>query len=767
MHERLNQILSYLISGSDISKIMNPDNIVFVSNITMELLNKDTLDEYDQMCASTIISISQIVYNNTDRSVLFLDDGVYDLLLEKYKNYDSNFQVGAPVIDFNQDGESTRDSNFIQPILFMDNPQYYIENGLYWNELTCAPPIHESMFYEVDRNSGVILSKKNINVPHMYPKLVGSLDKCKFTLDKEAIEKDAYEDANVKIFERDFLAKHLQMGLIDTTTKFQMIAELKYDGVSVEADVTHEILSARSRGDANADIAADLSDIFAGYRFPHAPELSKDEAFGMKFEAIMSYINLDKMGRLKGKSYKNSRNGIIGLLGSSDAYNYRDLITLVPLATSIEGIDRVTEIEFLNKYYNSGEYLRYAVLEGNYYEILFQVHRFVQEAEAMRNMLPFMYDGVVISYRDPKIIEALGRENSINKYSMAIKFNPLVREAIFTGYTYTIGQDGIITPMIHYTPVEFYGTIHTKSSGHSYKRFMDLGLAIGDIIKVEYTNDVMPYITKPEVNNNFTNPNPPEVFPTHCPFCGENVLINASGKSAICPNKKCPERVISKMANMMDKLNLKDFGEETFRFLGTKSLSELMNYTYEDVKSLGPLNAEKLIQRITDIRNTPMHDYKLMGSIGFTGIAIETWRKILSEIPMPTIMNASDDELFEKLISIRGIGGVIAKTIVTERHDLEDDIFTIFSLPNRIISYGAKQTGKVIRFTGCRPDEELEAYLESKGCDARGNAGVTKATDILVVPYTGFSSSKTSKVREDAIIVDMAEFSANPDKYIL
>ena len=763
MHERLNIILQKLLSG-DLS-VLSSDNIIQVSEDAIDLLNKPVLDEYDVMCANIIINISQIVYNNTDRSILFLEDGIYDLLLEKYKEYDKGFQVGAPVIRFNQDGEAISEREFIEPMTFIDNPQDFIQSSLYYEDLIKSPPMDMNLFKEVDRNSGRVISKRNVNVPHMYPKLVGSLDKCKFTLDSEAMEKDSYDLDNVKIFERDFLAKHLQMGLIDMQTPFELVAELKYDGVSVEADVTHKIISARSRGDANNDIAADMTDIFGGYEFPYAPRMNDSEAFGMKFEAIISYTNLDKMGALKGRYYKNSRNGIIGLLGSSDAYDYRDLITLIPLATSIEGIDRVEEIEFLNKYYNSGEYLRYSILSGTYTEILFQVYKFVKEAEIMRNMLPFMYDGVVISYRDPKIIEALGRENSINKYSMAIKFNPLVREAVFTGYSYTVGQDGTVTPMIHYTPVEFYGTIHTKSSGHSYARFMDLGLAKGDIIQIEYTNDVMPYVTKPPVQSNFVNNNPPEIFPVNCPYCGTPIIINESGKSATCPNMKCPERVIAKMANMMAKLNLKDFGEETFRYLKTTSLSQLLNYTYDDVKDLGHLTAEKLIARINEVRSTPLYDYKIMGSIGFTGIAIETWKKILNVIPLMTIVSNSDEELYIKLKSLKGIGDVTARTIVKERHDLSDDISEILSLPNLIMSYGLK-SGKTIRYTGCRPDENLTAYLTSKGFDARPDAGVTKNTDILVVPYIGFSSSKMNKIGEDTKVVDMAAFKANPDMFL-
>lgn len=763
MHERLNRILQQLLSG-DLT-CMSSDNIIFVAECAIDLLNKSVLNEYDQMCANTIIMISQIVYNNTDKSVLFLDDGIYDLLLEKYKEYQKNFQVGSPIIKFDQNGEMINESEFLEPMLFIDNPHRFVEESLYFDDLIKQPELDSRLFVNPDRNSGKLISKKNVKVPHMYPKLVGSLDKCKFVLTKEAIERKAFEDNNVKIFERDFLAKHLQMGLIDMETPFELIAELKYDGVSIEADVTHKILSARSRGDVNEDIAADMSDIFKDYRFPYAPEMDDSEAFGMKFEAIISYINLDKLGRLKGKYYKNSRNGIIGLLGSSDAYDYRDLITLIPLATSIEDIDRVEEIEFLNKYYHSGEYLRYSILKGNYVEILYQVYRFVKEAETMRNMLPFMYDGVVISYRDPKIIQALGRENSINKYSVAIKFNPLVREAVFTGYTYSIGQDGIVTPMVHYTPVEFYGTIHTKSSGHSYKRFIDLGLAIGDIIQIEYTNDVMPYVTKPTVQINFNNPNPPEQFPKKCPYCNEELVINESGKSAICPNKKCPERVVAKMTNMMSKMNLKDFGEETFRFLGTKSLSQLLNYNYEDVKNLGTITADKMLERINEIKTTPIYDYKIIGSIGFTGIAVETWRKILNAIPLIDIFTDEDEILYTKLRQIKGIGKVIAETIVSERYDFSEDISMIISMPNIITSFGL-EAGKIIRYTGCRPDEDLTNYLTAKGYDARPDASVTKNTNVLVVPYIGFSSVKTSKVGESTIIVDYAAFKANPDMYV-
>ena len=275
MIQRLNDILHRLMNG-DLS-CLNSENIIFVSDIAMKILDTPVLDETMVAIMNQIIQISQIVYNNTDRDVLFLEDGVYDLLLEKDKEYNKNFQVGGPVVSFNQNGEFIdKTKEMIDPIIYIDNADEFINNSLYYDDLNRQPPLDNKLDYTVyPEDPSKTFIKKNVNIPHMYPKLVGSLDKCKFTLNKEAVDRGVFDDPNVKIFERDFLAKHLQMGLIDMTTPFELVAELKYDGVSVEADVTNEILSARSRGDANADMAADMSYIFKGYRFPYAPEIPK------------------------------------------------------------------------------------------------------------------------------------------------------------------------------------------------------------------------------------------------------------------------------------------------------------------------------------------------------------------------------------------------------------------------------------------------------------------------------------------------------------
>lgn len=753
----LDNLIEYVSKGE--LSVLDVPTVKYINDKTMEILSTKDLSTFQYQVGNKILQLSNILYNNTNRAVLPLDDGVYDLLIIKVGNV-----VGAPpttpVFD---DTFNARDKEheLINPVSFVDREK--VQDFLYYNDIGGYRPYRWVIPVRFEREP---TTRRTLDTAHNYPELVGTLDKCKFVLNNDARERGVFDDDNVQVFERDFIQKHLAMGILQPDRVFTMVAELKYDGVSVEGDVTNVLLGARSRGDTANDIATDLTPILGGYLFPDAPEIPSEEAFGMKFEAILTKSALIDLSMRKGRPYKNCRNAMQGILGALDGYKYRDLVTLVPLATSL-GIDRLTEIEFMNKYYNTGEPLRYAVLHGTYVEILFQVKRFLEEAEYLREFLPFMYDGIVVSYVDQDIIRALGRVDSVNKYSMAIKFNPLVKQAQFLGYGYTVGQKGNITPMIHYTPVEFYGTIHSKSTGHSYQRFCELDLRIGDILNIEYTNDVMPYVTKADVEANMINATKtrPEQFITHCPSCSERLIMSKSGKSVQCINLKCPDRNLARVVNMLQKLNLKDFSDESLRAIGKTSLKELMILKREDlIDVLGEVNSQKFIDRMTELQTRPIEDYKIVGAIGFTGLAQEKFRVILQEIPLELLIQLDEIALNATLTAIKGIGPQAARTICDEREFFMDDLLIIASMPNVIRTQG-RTLGKSIRFSGVR-DQELEELLVSKGFDASSVKGVTRATDILIVPDLNYKSGKTSKVGPDTKIVPINDFKNNLEAYL-
>lgn len=720
------------------------------------------LDVYMKLCNA--------IYNNFD-SMTIIDDGIYDMLMEIYKSvFPDTYQIGAiPVnIDFTGsiEPDEVPDGTYC-PFMTIDfDKGESIDQWLFADNLLVPTHVDPRFFdMSVDRTKYPINEKTTLTVPHKYPKLVGTLDKCKFTLIREAVEAGVEDDPTIKIFERDFLGKHLQMGIIDYN-HIELLLELKMDGMSVEADVNNKIISARSRGDTGLDLADDLTTVFKDYEFPNCPEM--DESFGMKFECIITKTNLERLAALKGRPYKNARNGVIGLIKSLDAYAFRDLVTLVPLETSLD-VDPITEVKFMNQYYTKDVSLPYAYVSGDYNSVLYQVYRFVKEAEKCKPIMNYLYDGIVVHYIDPNIRAILGRQNSVNQYSVAIKFNPMKKKTVFRGYTFTVGQDGRITPMAHYDPVEFLGTIHTKSSCHSYGRFKELRLGVGDIIEVTYVNDVMPYVTRPysdDYTEEFSRETTPEQFPTHCPCCGTPLAFfnGGAGDSAICPNLNCEGRRIARLANMMDKLNFKGFGEATIVKLGILSFTELMTIDGNIViEKLGEKNGMKFINMREQFRNTPIPDYRIIGALGFTSVATETWKKILRQIPIDALISRPTQDVYLELVGIKGIGKVTAEVVSNELPAFYRDIDTIRKLPKLQFTYATRQI--TIRWTGCR-DQELEDALTNLGYDANSKSGVTKATDLLIVPYTGYSSTKMNKIGPNTIIVAVDEFKKNMNYYL-
>lgn len=756
--------------NQNLNTVYDIRNIATLSTICKYILDKDTLDKIDLELLSGIIDIANITYNNTDRDILPIEDGVYDLLLEKYKKYNENYQIGAKPIEFTPSKvdselkELNKISERYEPIKFVtDEEQEKIDEMLFpeilykQKEFGIPDMMYQPIRFEYD---DMYITKRLRNTSHEHPELVGTLDKCKFVLNKEAIERDVFNDSNVKILERDFFQPIIESGIMNMNDQYVMILELKYDGISVEADIDDgRIVSARTRGDTNESVASDLTPILGDYIFPNA-YCQGIEPFGMKFEAIMTKPNIEKLSQMKGVKYVNARTAMIGLQGSSDARKYRELITLIPLATTLKDeygnpIDRLVEIEFMNKYFCRSQLLRFSVITGNYVSLLYQIKKFVEEAEFARTFLPFMYDGVVLSFYDPNIRARLGRKNSVNKYSVAIKFNAMKRLTIFLGYTFEVGQNGIITPMIHYQPVEFIGTIHTKSTGNSYERFKELNLKVGDVVAVEYINDVMPRVTSLDIEQNRCNPNEPFKFPTLCPECGVPLVESESGKSMFCSNIQCKGRAYKRMESMMSKLGIKDFAYESIKTLQITSFRDLMMADDSKLSILGPNDKVNLKMQLLALERNPIYDYKIIGSLGFKDTAIKTFKLFFENYDINDFDEWFDhkhtfEEVCNKFLWIKGIGEKTLKTIYDEypfyKKDIEYIMMYFNIIPYRLENHNSKE----IVFTGFR-DMELSKQLEELGFDANPNNNLTKSTYLLIIPTDSFTSSKIAKAQKYGI----------------
>lgn len=744
MNSDLVNIYNQILSGNPII----PDNIrQIMIDKSMECINKQKIEQQDYNDIMLIIQISNALYNNGANITLPLDDPIYDALIVLCKVQGLQYPVGAPPIVFNiepvakqnYDLLDTGDKGPKEVVRIIPNK----DKMMYFHPLTrnYTLPIEEDFIVHHDNT---LVKKKSRNVSSNY-NMCGTLDKCKYTLKADALADGVLDDKTVQIFERDFLRAHVQQGIINPG-HIKLIASLKYDGVSVEEEVAgHKIVFACTRGDTSNNEASDLTPILGGMEFSRAKGIvDESEVFGIKFEYIVTENNLKRIAQDFGKTYANPRNGVIGLLGGLDARMYRDYLTPIPLESSLN-IDRLTELDFLNKFYTKNISMRHEVIEGDYTQVLFMVSQFVKNANELRDYMGFQYDGVVIEYADEAIRQRLGKRGSVPRYATAIKFNPLRRVSTFTHYTYSVGQDGRVVPMAHFRPVEFFGAIHDKTTAHSLKRFIDLGLRCGDKVNLTLINDVIVYITKADDRANDTNPNPLEEFPTKCPCCGSDLVVTDSGNSAICPNFFCNEKVIGRLTNLFKKLNIKDFSSESIRALGVNWLRELYQLPKETViEKLGEANGIKFLQRLEDMRRTKFSDYRILGSIGFTSIASETWKIILKNVSIEELL-ANTDTVLNNISAAKGIG---TKTVETIRNEIElfrpdiEFIFNSFNIERTIV--GEEDNKAQVRFSGLR-DHGLTNRFNEAGFDAREDAGVTGTTAILIIPYIGFESGNVTK----------------------
>lgn len=783
-YQRLRSILMALRNG-DLRAINDIENTkaIAITAYNLAQSNPYSMNDNDKEALKNLVMICNILYNRTDRSVLPVEDGVYDMLMEAYKKIDPNFQIGSYIADFEPMTDKSvnvesNENKIRNPLIFYpdepkDEVRQQFERDLISFDINrfCYDEFFNP-YYQFA--GGQAYSERVRNTKHNHPTLVGTLDKAKYVTIADAMEKlqnGAIPD-NVSILEKDFFGDHIHKGIITAFEQLELVLELKYDGISVEADCTDHIISARTRGDTGAEQAVDITPILKGYPFPKNKAL-KNRVVGVKFEAIMKNSDLEAFNRERNYHYANGRTAIIGLFKDTEAYKYQKYITLVPLALDRGNVpevqNRIEEIELLNRVYSShGEQLRYTTIKGDLQTNLFLIKKFAEEAKYARNYLDFMFDGVVISYLDENIRAQLGRDHYINKFSIALKFDPDEKQATFLGYTFEVGATGKICPMIHYTPVEFKGTVHTKSSGASLKRFLDLNLKPGDVINVTYTNDVMPYVNKLDCEANRINPNPPVPFIDKCPICGTPLEVSESNKTATCPNPNCLGRKSARMVNTLYSLGIRGFAEAAVKSMKVYSLHELLcldhNYV---VKCIGPGNAENLADAIIMAEQKPTEDFRLMGALGFTNMGPQKWKLIFTRFTMQELVStleSNPDRVYQTIMNIPGLYTSAAEVVVNEYPIYKDDIM-VFMTKFRVIDSKNMVMKKQIRFTGCR-DSQLVEQLSKEGYDISGESSATKKTDILLVPYQGFVSGKTKKVSPNCLIIPIDEFKQNLQRYL-
>ena len=380
---------------------------------------------------------------------------------------------------------------------------------------------------------------------------------------------------------------------------------------------------------------------------------------------------------------------------------------------------------------------------------------------ADREQLDYEVDGVVIEVNSRATREQLGETSRAVRWAFAYKF-PARREVTrVTDVVVQVGRTGRLTPVALLDPVDVGGVTVARASLHNPEQIAELGVGVGDEVRVKRAGDVIPQVT--EVIEAASGGH--YEFPEVCPVCDSPV--ERDGPVAFCTGGlSCDaqlERAIQHYASRSG-LDIEGLGEERVEQLRAAGLLDSLPDLYrlpdrrEELAALdgwGETSADNLVSEIEANEEPPLAEF--LAALGIHEVGAATARNLAREFGT---FDEFRDASVERLVTVDDVGETVARTI-REFLDNPDNAAVIEELLTFVDPQSAETTddgdaldGLTFVFTGSLsvPRRAASEVVERYGGSATGS--VSGNTDYLVAGDNPGQSKRSDAESEDVPVVD-------------
>ncbi|AQS41995.1 MAG: DNA ligase [Candidatus Tokpelaia hoelldobleri] len=638
------------------------------------------------------------------------------------------------------------------------------------------------------RKVGAPVSEKFAKIRHAVPML--SLD-------------NGFEDQDVE----DFAERLRRFLRLPADKPLDITAEPKIDGLSLSLRYEKgRLVSASTRGDGmvgedvtvNARTIADIPQVLSGSP-PDVLEVRGEIYMGRRDFAALNARQVEAGN----PPFANPRNAAAGSLRQLDssitasralrffAYAWGEVSALP--ARSQMGM-----VECFDKYgFTTNPLMKLchdaAGLIRHYHKI-----------EAMRAELDYDIDGVVYKINDLALQNRLGFVSRSPRWALAHKFPAEQAITILRQIDIQVGRTGALTPVARLEPITVGGAVVTNATLHNedYIRGVDSAgapirdsgdIRIGDTVIIQRAGDVIPQIVDilPEKRPAGAVPYP---FPHTCPACGSHAVREEGEAVRRCMGGLvCPAQAVERIRHFVSRnaFDIEGLGEERVEFFFSaedpsvtirspadiftlqkrqeQSLTKL-----ENIDGFGATSVKKLYAAIDARRRIALS--RFLFGLGIRHVGEVNARRLARHYVNYTALAAAagaarmpeagekadkGNEVWQELINIEGIGGIVAGAVVdfyAEPHNVEvlgSLLAEVTPLDEELpVATDSPVAGKTIVFTGSlqrMSRDEAKAMAERYGARA---AGSVSAKTSLVVAGPG-AGSKLNKARELGIeIID-------------
>jgi DNA ligase (NAD+) len=384
---------------------------------------------------------------------------------------------------------------------------------------------------------------------------------------------------------------------------------------------------------------------------------------------------------------------------------------------------------------------------------------------AEREDLNYEIDGVVIKVNDLEKCAELGTTSRSYRWAFAYKFPARAEVTTVEDIVVQVGRTGRLTPVALLDPVDVGGVTVSRATLHNPDEIADLGVNVGDRVRVKRAGDVIPQVA--EVVESHSDE--PFDFPDTCPVCGSEV--ERDGPLAFCTGGlTCgaqAERTVQHYASR-GGLDIEGLGEESVEQLREAGLVESLPDLYrlrdrrEELASLegwGETSADNLIEEVEASREPELAD--LLAALGVPSVGGATARNLARHFgSLDAVRTASEEELAE----VPDVGPTVAHTVreffANERNEAVIDELLRFVSPQEAErpETADELDGLTFVFTGALsvPRSEAEDIVQRHGANATGS--VSGNTDYLVVGEDPGQSKRDDADENDVPILEEDEF---------
>ena len=472
--------------------------------------------------------------------------------------------------------------------------------------------------------------------------------------------------------EEEFYSWHRRVAALLERDDFELVCELKYDGLAVALTYEDGRLvqgSTRGNGLVGENVTSNLRTIRSiPLRLLGGSPPSRLEVRGEVYfpKSLFSRFNEERVARGE-PAYANPRNTAAGSLRQLDP---RATATR-PLDVFIYSLGHADSAAVPETHWDTLQFLKelgFKVSDHNRLvstpqQAVDYYRQWVERAET----LDVAADGVVVKVNRLDYQAHLGVVGREPRWAVAYKFPATQSVTRLLDVRFNVGRTGSINPYAVLEPVDIGGATVKQATLHNEAYVRSKDLRVGDWVIVERAGEVIPQIVSAIAGRRKGCEVTPE-FPANCPKCDQPIVRPEDEAMYYCVNASCPEQLVRSVEHFVSKgaMDIEGLGGKQVQMLVEQGMvADVADLYRLDKEALLELDrmAEKsvanLLEAVERSKQRPLA--RLVAALGIRHVGSEVAALLARHFPTIDALSAATQEDLE---SVPAIGPKIAQNVM-------------------------------------------------------------------------------------------------------